>query len=543
MIQEYNPSIEYTPGKANVIADALSRKAYCNSLILKPYQPELCETFRKLNLQVVPQGFLANLQVSPTLEDQIRQAQLLDAMVKKVKIGIAKSQPKYKCYRLDEKDTLFFEDRIVVPKGELRKVIMNEAHNSLLSIHPGSTKMYQDLKQAYWWTRMKREIAQFVNECDVCRRVKAEHQRPAGLLQPLAIPEWKFDHIEMDFVTGFPKSKRGNDAIFVVIDKLTKVAHFLPIKESIIAAQWAELYTSRIVSLHGIPQVISSDRGSIFTSKFWDSFQKAMGTNIRFSTTFHPQTSGQVERGNQILEDMLRACVISFGMKWEDCLPYAEFSYNNSFQASSGKAPFEILYGRKCRTPLNWSKNGKRQLLGNDLITEAEEMCKVIRDNLKAAQSRQKSYYDSKHRDLAFKIGDHVYLRVSPMKGTRRFGIKGKLAPRYVGPFKIVSKRGDLAYQLELPSNFANVHDVFHVSQLRKCFKTPDRTVNFEDIELQEDLSYREHPVAILEETERKTRNKSIKFLKVKWSHHSDREATWEREDHLRSEYPEFFQS
>ena len=153
----------------------MSRKAYCNSLILKPYQPELCEAFCKLNLQVVPQGFLANLQVSPTLEDQICEAQLLDAMVKKVKIGIAKSQPKYKCYRLDDKDTLF-EDRIVVPKGDPRKVIMNEAHNSLLSIHPGSTKMYHDLKKSYWWTRMKREIAQFVNECDVYRRVKAEHQ-------------------------------------------------------------------------------------------------------------------------------------------------------------------------------------------------------------------------------------------------------------------------------------------------------------------------------------------------------------------------------
>ena len=137
----YNLSIEYTPGKVNVIADTLSRKAYCNSLILKPYQPELCEAFRKLNLQVVPQGFLANLQVSPTLKDQIREAQLIDAMVKMVKIGIAKSQPKYKCYRLDDKDTLFFEDRIVVPKGDLCKVIMNEAHNSLLSIHPGSTKM------------------------------------------------------------------------------------------------------------------------------------------------------------------------------------------------------------------------------------------------------------------------------------------------------------------------------------------------------------------------------------------------------------------
>src|SRR4051812_21181693 len=255
----------------------------------------------------------------------------------------------------------------------------------------------------------------------------------------------------MDFVTGFPRSQKGNDAIFVVIDKLSKVAHFLPVKESISASQLAELYTARIVSLHGVPKLISSDRGSLFTSKFWESFQTAMGTKIRFSTAFHPQTSGQVEQVNHILKDMLRACVIAFGMKREDCLPYAEFSYNNSYQASSGKAPFEILYGRKCRTPLNWSETGERQILGNDLISEAEDMCRVIRENLKAAQSRQKSYYDNKHRDLSSQIDDFVYLRVCPMKGTKRFGIKGKLAPRYVGPFKILGKRGDLAYQLELP--------------------------------------------------------------------------------------------
>ena len=177
------------------------------------------------------------------------------------------------------------------------------------------------------------------------------------------------------------------------------------------------------------------------------------------------------------------------------------------------------------------------------MIEEAEEMCRVIQNNLRAAQSRQKSYYDSKHHDMSYELDDFVYPKVSPMKGTQRFGIKGKLAPRFVGPFRVVGKRGDLVYQLELPSNFANVHDVFHVSQLRRCFNTPECTVDLQDIDLQPDLSYREHLVVVLEATERKTRNKTVKFLKVQWSHHSDKEATWEREDHLRSEFPEFFQS
>ena len=170
-------------------------------------------------------------------------------------------------------------------------------------------------------------------------------------------------------------------------------------------------------------------------------------------------------------------------------------------------------------------------------------MCRVIQSNLGAAQSRQKGYYDSKHPDMSYELDDFVYLKVSPMKGMQRFGIKGKLVPRFIGPFRVVGKRGDLAYQLELPSTFANVHDVFHVSQLRRCFNTPECTVHLQDIDLQSDQSYHEHPVAVLEATERKTRNKTVKFLKVQWSHHSDKEATWEREDHLRSEFPEFFQA
>ena len=244
---------------------------------------------------------------------------------------------------------------------------------------------------------------------------------------------------------------------------------------------------------------------------------------------------------NQILEDMLRACVISFGMNWEKCLPFAEFAYNNSYQSSLGKAPFEVLYGRRCRTPLNWSETGERQLFGPDMIQDAEEQVRIIREKLKTAQSRQKSQYDRHHKAVTFEVDEKAYLRVTPLKGTHRFGIKGKLAPRYIGPFRILAKRGEVAYQLELPPHLSKVHDVFHVSQLRRCFLDPIREVDHETLDLQDNLSYREYPVRILDQAERTTRRRNLKFLKVQWSNHSEKEATWEREDRLRLEYPALF--
>ena len=540
LITDFDLGITYTPGKANVMADALSRKSYCNNLMLQQSQPLLHEEFRKLNLHIVPQGFLSTLVAKPTLTDQIIAAQKRDKGISKIKENIASGGAS--CFSTNDHGVVYFEDRLVVPKNQhLRQLILKEAHESPLTIHPGSTKMYQDLRQRFWWTRMKREIAQYIANCDVCRRVKAEHQRPAGTLQPLAIPEWKWDKIGMDFITGFPRTKRGNNAIFVVVDRLSKVAHFLPVRESITASQLADLYISRIVSLHGVPLEINSDRGSLFTSRFWESFQNAMGTRLSFSTAFHPQSSGQVERVNQILEDMLRASVISFGMDWEKCLPFAEFAYNNSYQSSLGKAPFEVLYGRRCRTPLNWSETGERQFFGPDMIQEAEEQVRIVREKLKTAQSRQKSQYDRKHKAMTFEVDEKAYLRVTPLKGTHRFGIKGKLAPRYIGPFRILAKRGEVAYQLELPPHLSRVHDVFHVSQLRRCFSDPIREVDHETLDLQDNLTYREYPIRILDQAERTTRRHNIKFLKVQWSHHSEDEATWEREDRLRLEYPAFF--
>jgi hypothetical protein len=273
-----------------------------------------------------------------------------------------------------------------------------------------------------------------------------------------------------------------------------------------------------------------------------------LGTKLSFSTAYHPQTGGQTERVNQILDDMLRACVLSYGSKWEDCLPFAEFSYNNSYQSSLQMAPFEALYGRKCRTPLNWSETRKSQVFGPNIIREAEEQVQLIHDRLKAAQSRQKSYANPKRRELVFNVGDFAYLRVTPLKGMQRFHVKGKLAPRYIGPFKILARRGEVSYQLELPRELSDFYDVFHVSQLRKCLQVPDKPEVFMNIDhrssdLNHDLTYRERPIRILEESTQLTRRHKIKFFKVQWSNYSEDEATWEREDYLRSEFPYLFES
>jgi hypothetical protein len=329
--------------------------------------------------------------------------------------------------------------------------------------------MYHDLKSRYWWYGIKRVVAEYVALCDNCQRVKAERQRPVGLLRPLKIPQWKWEERSMDFIIGLPTTQYGYDSIWVIVDHVLKVAHFIPVKTTYKGAKLAELYITRIVCLHGVPKMIVSDRGTQFTSRFWEKLHEAMDTKLNFSLAYHPQTDGQTERVNQILEDMLRACALKDKKSWHKCLPYEEFSHNNSYQKSFKMSPFEVLYGRKCRTPLFWNEAGENQVFGAEILREAERQIQVVRENLQLAQSRQKSYVDHRRRNLSFEVGDFVYLKVSLMRGLFRFKIRGKLAPRYIGPFEILEQRGEVAYQLELPPQLSDVHDVFHVSQLRKC--------------------------------------------------------------------------
>jgi hypothetical protein len=234
-----------------------------------------------------------------------------------------------------------------------------------------------------------------------------------------------------------------------------------------------------------------------------------------FSFAFHTQTDGQTKRLNQILEDKPRACALQYGRSWDKSLPYAELSYNNSYQESLRMAPFEMLYGRRCQTPLFWSETGEQKVFGPDILQEAKKQVRMVRENLPVAQSRQKSYVDHRRRELSFEVGDFVYLKVSPMRGLHHFKVRGKLAPRFIGSFKITEKRGEVTYQLELPSQLSDVHNVFHVSQLKKCLCVPEEQFPMEDLSTSEDLSYQDYPVNILETSERVTRNKRIKMCKV----------------------------
>jgi hypothetical protein len=210
---------------------------------------------------------------------------------------------------------------------------------------------------------------------------------------------------------------------------------------------------------------------------------------------------------HQILEDMLRACALKDSKSWDKCLLYVEFSYNNSYQKSLKMSPFEVLYGRKCRTNLFWNEPGENQVFGPEILREAKRQVQVVRENLQLAQSRQKSYADHRRRKLSFEVGDFVYLKVSPMRGFHRFKIRGKLARRYIRPFKILEQRGEVAYQLELPPQLLDVHDVFLVSQLRKCLRVPEEQMSLEELTIGEDLTYQEYPVKILDTSEKVIRN------------------------------------
>jgi hypothetical protein len=350
-LSDYDCEIRYHPGKANVVAYALSQK----------------ERLKPLRVRALLLTINSNLP-----------AQILQAQEEAVKQEDLKNENLYgmirKKFEKRSDGTLCYKGRSWVPLfGGLRDLIMLKSHKSKYSIHPGSDKMYHDMNKLYWSPNMKAEISDYVRKCLTCAKVKAKHQKSFGLLQQPEIPEWKWEWITMDFVTKLPRNLTGFDAIWVIVDRLTKPAHFLPIRENYSMDKLTILYVKKIVSRHGVPVSIISDRDNRFTSNFWQSLQDSFGSHLDMSTAYHPQTDGQSERTIQNLEDMLRACAIDFGNGWDVHLPSIEFSYNNSYHTSIKATPFEALYGRKCRSPICWDEVGEAQLIGPDLVRETTE--------------------------------------------------------------------------------------------------------------------------------------------------------------------------
>ncbi|GKE23204.1 putative reverse transcriptase domain-containing protein [Tanacetum coccineum] len=335
---------------------------------------------------------------------------------------------------------------------------------------------------------MKVDIATYVSKCLTCAKVKDGHQKPSGLLQQPEILVWKWERITMDFVSGLPRTPSGYDMIWVIVDRLTKSAHFLPMKKTDSMEKLTRLYLKKI---------------------------EALGTNLDISTAYHPQMDGQSERTIQTLEDMLHACVIDFGSSWDRHLPLVEFSYNNCYHASIKAAPYEALYGRKCRSP--------------------------IKNRLLAARSRKKSYADRTTKPLEFEVGDMVLLKVSPWKGTVHFGKRGKLSPCYIGPFKILARVGPVAYTLELPEELKGIHSMFHVSNLKKCLAEGDIVVPMDEIQLDDKLHMIEEPIEVVDREVKRLKQSRIPIVKVCWNSQRGLEFTWEREDQIKKKYPHLF--
>ncbi|GJW51003.1 putative reverse transcriptase domain-containing protein [Tanacetum coccineum] len=518
LLSDYDCEIRYHPGKANVVADALSRKERS-----KPLRVRALVMTIGLNL---PKQILSAQSEARKEENFINED--LRGMINKL-------EP-----RAD--GTLCLNNRSWIPcLGDLRALIMHESHKSKYSIHPGSDKMYQDLKKLYWWPNMKAEIATYVSKCLTCAKVKIEYQKPSGLLVQPEIPKWKWENITMDFVTKLPRTAAGQDTIWVIVDRLTKSAHFLPMREDDTLEKLTRQYLKEVVSKHGVPVSIISDRDGKFTSHFWKSLHKALGTRLDMSTAYHPETDGQSERTIQTLEDMLRACVLDFGKGWDKHLPLVEFSYNNSYHTSIKAAPFEALYGRKCRSPICWAEVGDSQLTGPEIIHETTERIVQIKSHIQAARDRQKSYADVRRKPLEFQVGDKVMLKVSPWKGVIRFGKRGKLNPRYIGPFKIIAKVGTVAYRLELPKKLSRVHSTFYVSKLKKCMADEPLAIPLDEIQVDDKLNFIEEPVEIMDREVKRLKQSRIPIVKVRWNSRRGPEFTWEREDQMQKKYPHLF--
>uniref|UniRef100_A0A803SL45 Gypsy retrotransposon integrase-like protein 1 n=2 Tax=Anolis carolinensis TaxID=28377 RepID=A0A803SL45_ANOCA len=444
----FNFKVQFVEGKANLRADALSRKPE-----FKTNEQVVCQT-------ILPTASLCVVDNELGLHDQILEAQKDDVWTQEQLMLLSAGNRTILPHLQDQDGVLVRRGQVYVPVGTLRLEVIRAHHDEPMAGHFGRFKTVQLITRSYWWPKMRQDILRFCDSCAVCQQSKTPVGRPRGLLSSLPVPERPWQIISMDFISDLPKSG-GYTCIWVVVDLFSKLAHFIPCSTIPAAPTLALLFTKHIYRLHGAPEVIISDRAPQFVSRFWKHFHECLGTKLNVSSAFHPQTDGQSERVNGLLEQYLRCFCLDQPTAWVKWLPVAEFAYNNAVHTSSQHTPFELTYGFHPRGGVAPSTN----VVSSDPVYRSTEMAAlhdVARRLLLEAKATQKTQAD-RHRQAGEELeeGDLVWLSSKHIKQAG-----GKFAPRYLGPFPIVKKISSVAFRLRLPSSL-KVHPVFHRSLLK----------------------------------------------------------------------------
>jgi hypothetical protein len=418
--------IKHISGTANKVADALSRKC----LLLQEFQVKTLGFENLRDMYVGDADFVEAYEVAENLVLRDRSP-WIDYMI--------------------EEGLLFRGNQLCIPNCSMRENLLKEKHSRGLAGHFGHDKTFAKLSEAYFWLGMRSEVKKFVDRCRIFQHSKGR-KKNAGFYQPLPIPERPWDEINMDFILGLLRTQRGHDSIFVVVDRFSKMAHFIPCQKTSDATHITNFFFKEVIRLHGLPKSIVSDRDTKFIGHFWRTLWKKMGTNLMFSSAYHPQMDGQTEVVNRSLGDLLRSLVTEHQSIWDNVLPQAEFAYNDSMNRSTGKSPFEIVYGRNLR--------GVSELMDLDqIITKSasaeeftelmEELHSRVKERLLESNQEYKRRVDQHRRQLQFKVGDLVLAHLRKESFPR--GTYNKLKMKKIGPCKVLRKLGENAYEIELP--------------------------------------------------------------------------------------------
>ncbi|KAK1441653.1 hypothetical protein QVD17_07716 [Tagetes erecta] len=512
-LMPYDFSIIHKAGKENRGADALSRRPHSGELLalMVPYCVEVAEIKTGLQTDSFTSELIKKLQEDPT---SVPDFSLVDQF-------------------------LFHQGRLVIPEVlPLRLKLLQEAHDTPIGGHGGFLKTYKRLSSRYFWLKMKQEVRNFVQQCVICQQQKYQTLAPAGLLQPLPIPNQIWEDVSMDFITGLPPSSRF-DTILVVVDRMSKYAHFMCLSHPYTAKGVATVFCKEIIRLHGFPRSIVSDRDVVFLSNFWQELFRLSQTKLKLSTSYHPQTDGQTEVVNRCLEAYLRCFASEQPTKWSTYLPWAEYSYNTGYHTSTGTTPFSVVYGREPPSLFPYVTGETKNAELEQQLMDRDDMLKLLRQNLQKAQDRMRNQANLKRRELTLQVGDYVFLKIQPYRqkslAKRR---NEKLSPRFFGPYRIKQVVGPVAYELELPPD-ARIHPIFHISMLKPA-RGSFSSVPTPPLPITKDWEVDLQPSSVISHRWVYEAGHPILELLISWCNRPIEECTWETYDLLAEQFPEF---